>query len=128
MGLEKSDYLFTAFPHPVHPMVRLSVGPVSGKVSGHGINLAFDPVQSHLNPVQSHLNPFQPVFDPVNLLTQHLMSLDNDIQLVLKIFRHHANMMLKHILDFFKIISFHMNLPQTFSLVKMNKAAPSAQS
>ena len=81
-------------------MVHLSVGPVSGKVGGHGVNLAFDPLQPDFNPVQ-------PVFYTVNLFTQHLMPLDDDIQLVLKILGHYPNMMLEHFIDFFEIIGVH---------------------
>jgi len=109
-------------------MVRLGVGPVSGKVGGHGVNLAFDPLQPDFNPVQ-------PVFYTVNLFTQHLMPLDDDIQLVLKILCHYTHMMLdiflysinmtsEQLIDFFQIICIHKNLRQTFLIVQNEKSRP----
>jgi hypothetical protein len=95
-------------------MMRLGVGAVGGKIGGHGINLSFNLVNPRA----------QGSFDTVNLFTQHLGSFDNDIQLLLKIFRHNADMMLERILDLFKIISFHMNLPQTFLTVENKKSRP----
>ncbi len=86
-------------------MMRLGIRPMRGKIGSHRIDMpykiGFDTI-----------DPFcQRVFDPVNLLTQHLVPFNDNIQLVLKIFGHDADLMLEHLLDFLEISSFHDNSP-----------------
>jgi hypothetical protein len=80
------------FLHPVHRAVRFGVLTVSGKIGGNSIN----------SPTQVHPNLINPCLKPVDLVTQHLMPFNNDIQLMLKILGHDANMLfevLRYIID-----------------------------
>jgi hypothetical protein len=88
--------------------MRLGVCPVSGKISGNGID----------TPTEVGLNLVNPRLKPVNLLTQHLVAFDNYIQFMLKIlghdadmlfevFRHFSNVMTEKLIDLFDVFCVH---------------------
>jgi hypothetical protein len=92
--------------------VRFGVLPVSGKVGRNGLDLVLDPVQSRFNPLQPRFNQVQPGinavqsrfdsiqpspqigFHPVDLVAQHLVAFNDEIQFVLKIFGYYTRLML----------------------------------
>jgi hypothetical protein len=99
--------------------VRFGVIPVSGEVGRNCIDLVLDPVQSGFNTVQ----PFpQTGFDPVHLVAQHLVPFNDDIQLVLKILCHDADMMLEVISRCVEV--FLENLLNCPDLFCVNKISP----
>jgi hypothetical protein len=64
-------------------MVRLSIGPVGG--CGYGICFGFKTIHPTVETIHSPI-------EPVDSFAQHLMSFDNNIQLMLKILSQYANM------------------------------------
>jgi len=91
--------------------VRLGIRPVRGKVGGYGIDFTSDPIKSRFDPIKSRFDPIkshsQRDLDTVNFVAQHLMPFNDDIQLVLKILGHYANMVLENFFDLLYIAGIH---------------------
>ncbi len=107
--------LISVFLYPVNRSVCFGIHPVRGKIGGDCVDLAFDAIQSCS---QSGFDTVQPrpqsCFDTIYLVAQHLMPFNYDIQLVLKIVSHHANMMLENLFNFLDIACIH----KTSKLIK----------
>jgi hypothetical protein len=89
--------LLPAFLNPIHSMMRFRIRPVGGKVTGNGVDFILDSIKPGT----------QRGFNAVDLFGQHLMPFNDNIQLVLKILGHDADMMLEHFLYLFEIIGVH---------------------
>jgi len=94
--------------------MRLGIGTVGGKIGCNGVDFIFNPVKPDFNPVKPNfktihppIKAIHPSVKTVNLLTQHLVAFDYNIQLVLKILGHYPHIMLEHFFDLFEIISIH---------------------
>jgi hypothetical protein len=75
-------------------MVRLGVRPVGGKIGGNGVDFTFNPIKPDFKTVHPPIKAIHPSVKTVNLLTQHLVAFDDDIQFVLKILGHDTYLML----------------------------------
>jgi hypothetical protein len=104
--------------------MRLGVRPVGGEIDGNDIDTPTQVSFGFVNPFgQTYFYSVQPPIYPVNLFAQHLVPFNDNIQLMLKILRQHADMMFKvirrytdmmleHSLDLFEIISIHKISPR----------------
>jgi hypothetical protein len=88
-------------------MMRLGIRPMGGKISGNVIDFTFNPVKPDFKTVHPPIKAFHPSVKTVNLLTQHLVAFDDNIQLVLNILGHYSHIMLEYFFDLFEIISIH---------------------
>jgi hypothetical protein len=97
-------------------MMRLGIRTVSGKIGGNGVDFSFDTLKPSFNATESRVHT-------VDFFGKHLVTFDDNIQLMLKILRQHADMMFKvirrytdmmleHSLDLFEIISIHKISPR----------------
>lgn len=88
-------------------MVRLGVRPVGGKIRGDRINAA----------AQVRFDFINPYLKPINLVAEHLLPFNDQVQFVPKILGHDADMMFEHVFYFFEIFCVH-NIPLLPMLVR----------